>query len=50
MVILLKLNSLRLKKDKKCMQLLRRKTRKLNNLIPDIKDYINEYEMEFGKP
>ena len=23
---------------------------KLNNLIPDIEDYINEYEMEFGKP
>ena len=22
---------------------------KLNNLIPDIEDYINEYEMEFGK-
>ena len=23
---------------------------KLNSLIPDIEDYINEYEMEFGKP
>ena len=23
---------------------------KLSNLIPDIEDYINEYEMEFGKP
>ena len=23
---------------------------KLNNLIPDIEDYIYEYEMEFGKP
>ena len=23
---------------------------KLNSLIPDIEDYINEYEMGFGKP
>ena len=49
MVILLKLNSL-VKKDKSVCNYYEERLEKLNNLIPDIKDYINEYEMEFGKP